>query len=371
MRARASPSRRLLLLWANNGDRRRRARGQDRQRPGAHRFSHRPSPDRAVRPVRGVPRAGRQMRHARLAPMARAAVGLAVGSLLVACTTGSGASPVNSQGDAPGRIDVVTTTTVFADLVKHVGGDRVNVTSLVPKGGEVHTFEPRPSDLTALERAKVVFMNGVGLDDWMTRMLQQTATNAPVIRLGENLPGVTYITGDEGPNPHLWMNVAYARMYVGRIADALSAAEPAAASVFAANAKAYDAQLATLDGWVRDRIGTIPADQRRLVSFHDAFPYYAQAYGLTIVGVVVPAPGQDPSAGQIAALVKAIRDAHVKAVFSEVQFSPQLAQAVAREADATVVSDLYDDTVGDPPVDTYEGIIRWDTDKVVAALAPA
>ena len=311
------------------------------------------------------------MRHARIAPMARAAVGLAVGSLLVACTTGSGASPVNSQGDAPGRIDVVTTTTVFADLVKHVGGDRVNVTSLVPKGGEVHTFEPRPSDLTALERAKVVFMNGVGLDDWMTRMLQQTATNAPVIRLGENLPGVTYITGDEGPNPHLWMNVAYARMYVGRIADALSAAEPAAASVFATNAKAYDAQLATLDGWVRDRIGTIPADHRRLVSFHDAFPYYDQAYGLTIVGVVVPAPGQDPSAGQIAALVKAIRDAHVKAVFSEVQFSPQLAQAVAREAGAAVVSDLYDDTVGDPPVDTYEGIIRWDTDKVVAALAPA
>jgi ABC-type Zn uptake system ZnuABC Zn-binding protein ZnuA len=302
---------------------------------------------------------------------ARLAAAGATVILLVGCAAASGPTAAGSQGGTTQPIDVVATTTVFADLVHQVGGDLVTVTSLVPKGGEVHTFEPRPSDLTALERAKVVFMNGVGLDDWMTRMLQQTATSAPVVRLGDNLPGVKYIVGDEGPNPHLWMNVAYARMYVGRIADALSAAAPASASSFAANAKAYDARLATLDGWVRDRIATIPQPQRRLVSFHDAFPYYAEAYGLTIVGVVVPAPGQDPSAGEIAQLVQAIREAHVKAVFSEVQFSPQLAQAVAKEAGAIVVSDLYDDTVGDPPVDTYEGIIRWDTDKVVAALAPA
>jgi len=164
------------------------------------------------------------------------------------------------------------------------------------------------------------------------------------------------------------MNVPYARLYVQRIVAALSAADPSKASTFAANGQAYDGRLATLDSWVRDQIATIPTEQRRLVAFHDAFPYYAEAYGLTIVGVVVPAPGQDPSAGQIAQLVKAIREAHVKAVFSEVQFSPQLAQAVAREAGATAESNLYDDTLGDTPVDSYEGIIRWDTNKVVAAL---
>jgi len=289
---------------------------------------------------------------------------LAAGLLLAAC-----GGTIDLATNAPGEVRVVATTTVLADLVAQVGGARVRVDSLVPRGGEAHTFDPRPSDLVKVARADLVFMNGLGLDDWLTGLVADTGTAAPVVRLGENLPGVTYLAGRGGEtNPHLWLNVAYARRYVERIGEALAGVDPAQAAAFRAGAAAYEARLDRLDGWVRSMIATIPEKNRAFVSFHDALPYFAAAYGLRIVGVVVPAPGQDPSAGEVADLIAAIRAAGVKAIFSESQFSPELAQAVAREAGATVVADLYTDTLGDPPADTYEGLIRWDVERIVAAL---
>jgi ABC-type Zn uptake system ZnuABC Zn-binding protein ZnuA len=120
---------------------------------------------------------------------------------------------------------------------------------------------------------------------------------------------------------------------------------------------------------VRKEIGRVPASNRRFVSFHDAFPYFARRYGLQIVGVAVHAPGQDPSAAETAGLIDAVRAAHVKAIFSEAQFPPRLVDQLARETGATVVANLYDDSLGDPPVTTYEAVIRWDVTQIVAALA--
>ena len=302
-----------------------------------------------------------------MGPTARARLGLvAATAILVAACSGT----IDLSTTAPGQVRVVATTTVLADLVAQVGGSRVRVDSLVPRGGEAHTFDPRPSDLVKVARADLVVMNGLGLDDWLAKLTADTGTAAPVVRLGENLPGVTYLAGDEAgtANPHLWLNVAYAEAYVERIGEALAAVAPADAAAFRAGAAAYEARLDELDAWVRATIATVPEAHRAFVSFHDALPYFAAAYGLRIAGVVVPAPGQDPSAGQIADLVAAIRAAGVKAVFSESQFSPELAQAVAREVGATVVADLYTDTLGDPPADTYEGLIRWDVERFVAAL---
>jgi zinc/manganese transport system substrate-binding protein/manganese/iron transport system substrate-binding protein len=308
-----------------------------------------------------------------------------------ACGSGPGASP-GSTGPAtaspePGALQVIASTTVLADLVANVGGTKITVESLVPKGGEVHTFDPTPSDLTRVAQAQLVVMNGLGMDEWLAQMVTDSGTTAPVVELAEDLPGVTYLEGGEeaapaspapdasadphahgGVNPHLWLNVKYASLYVGRIVDALSAADPADAATYQSNGTAYQARLATLDTWVRDQMATIPQPNRKLVSFHEAFPYYAAAYGLEIVGTIVQAPGQDPSAGEIAALVEAIKASGAKAVFTEAQFSPELAQAVASEADVKVVSDLYNDSLGDPPVDSYEGLIRWDTEKTVEAL---
>lgn len=291
--------------------------------------------------------------------------GLLVAATVAGCSVDAGAPTA-----APGQVHVVATTTVLADLVAQVGGAHVFVDSLVPKGGEVHTFDPRPSNSVKVSEAQLIVMNGLGLDDWLGRLAVDTGASAPIVRLGEGLPGVDYLSGEAGGtvNPHLWLDVAYAGLYVDRIARALSQVDPANAAAYAAGAEAYRVRLAALDAWIRERVASIPAADRQFVSFHDALPYFAAAYGLRVIGVVVPSPGQDPSAGEIAALVGAIRTAGVRAVFAEAQFSPQLAQAVAQEAGATVVSDLYTDTLGDPPVDTYEGMMRWDVDRIVGAL---
>ena len=311
----------------------------------------------------------------RLGRTTRPAIPLIAGALLVmgvaACSAGpSGPQTSGDASTAAGPLPVVTPTTVFADMVANVGGDLVTVRSLVPKGGDVHTYETKPSDTQALSGARLVVMNGLGLDDWLRRTLTAAAPGTPLLVLGEGLPGVALLPGEtpDTQNPHLWLDVTYAEKYVDRIEAALASADPAHAAAYQANAAAYRVRLDALDAEVRAKIATIPAANRKLVTFHDAFPYYAREYGITVVGVAVEAPGQDPSAAYTARLIDAMREAGVKAIFSEAQFPTKLIDALAAETGATVVSNLYDDTVGDPPVTSYEAIIRWDTDQLVAAL---
>ena len=290
---------------------------------------------------------------------------LLAAALVAAC----GSAPAVPGPSAGGKLQVVTTTTVFADLAAQVGGDRVDAQSLVPKGGDVHTFDPRPSDIRRIASAAVVIRNGLGLDDWLAKLVADASSSASEVVLGENLAGVTYVTSASGEvNPHVWMNVAYAALYVDRIEAALAAADPADASAFAANATAYKARLARLDGDIRARLGAIPAANRVVISFHDAFPYFAAAYGLTVVGTIVDAPGQDPSAGQIADLVARVKASGAHAIFAEAQFNTDLAAAIASETGVTVVRGLYDDTLGDAPVDTYLGAMTWNASQVAAAL---
>jgi ABC-type Zn uptake system ZnuABC Zn-binding protein ZnuA len=266
---------------------------------------------------------------------------------------------------------VVATTTVFADLVANVGGDLVQVSSLVPSNGDVHTFSPRPSDVRAVASARLLVMNGLGLDDWLQKTIENaSAAGTPVVKLAVDLPGVGLLPGDEAgtQNPHLWMDVHLAESYVDRIADALGRVDPAHAGDYADRAAAYRGRLDDLDAWVREQVGTVAPAARRIVTFHDAFAYFAHAYGITVVGVAVEAPGQDPSAGYTARLIDAIRASGVRVIFSERQFPTRLVDQLAAETGTTVVANLYDDGLGDAPVTSYEALIRWDVDAVVAAL---
>jgi ABC-type Zn uptake system ZnuABC Zn-binding protein ZnuA len=301
---------------------------------------------------------------------------------LLAVGCGPGGPAASPSGSTP--IAVVTTTTILADFVAQVGGPRVTVTSLVPKGGEVHTFDPTPSDARRLAEADLVVANGLGLDAWLTGLAADAGTKAPIVAVAEDLPGATYLADDEdshaseapgndehghGPvNPHLWLDVANARRYAARIVAELSRVDPDGAAAYAAAAAAYDARLAELDAWIRSQIAALPAVNPRVVSSHEAFPYYAAAYGLEIVDVIVPSPGQEPSAGQIARLIEAIRSSGVRAIFAEAQFNPALAERIAAETGVRVVTNLYSDSLGDPPADTYEGMMRWNTAQIVAAL---
>ena len=303
--------------------------------------------------------------------LASLALACALAATLSGCGVGAGASSsVGPNGPPAPRI--VATTTVLADLVRNVAGPGAIVESLVPKGGEVHTFDPAPSDLQRVSAADVIFGNGFGLDDWLIDLARDAGARAPIVEVAEDLPGVTYVDGDgsgeHAVNPHLWLDVSIAQSYVTRIADVLAAAQPADADGIRSRAAAYRERLAALDADLRARFGALPADHRRVVSFHDAFPYFARAYGLEIVGVVVEAPGQDPSAGEVAALIDAIRASGAGAILAEVHFNDRLARQIATETGAEVISGLYTDSLGDPPLDSYESILRHDADLILAAL---
>ncbi|MDQ3493330.1 MAG: metal ABC transporter substrate-binding protein [Chloroflexota bacterium] len=310
---------------------------------------------------------------------------------LVAAGCGAGPAPSGGETETQGTTRVVATTTVLADLVAQVGGDLVTVTPLVPLGGEVHTFDPSTSDAVSISQADLVVMNGLGLDEWLRDLAQNAGTaEVPIVELAEDLDGVEYLQPaehaedehedgeDEGEddgghaaetaNPHLWLNVAYTQQYVRKLAETLKQVDPDNAAGYDANAAAYLQRLVDLETWVRDRMTTVPDENRRVVSFHEAFPYFAAAYGLEIVGTIIDAPGQDPSAGQIAALIEGIRGEGVSAIFAESQFPSSLTQTIADETGVAVVTDLYNDSLGAPPVDSYVGLIKWNVERIVAAL---
>jgi manganese/iron transport system substrate-binding protein len=303
---------------------------------------------------------------------------VAVAVALAGCASG-GPSPAPS-GDG---IRVVATTAVLADLARRTGGDLVTAESLVPAGADPHTFSPRPSSLRAVADADVIVMNGLGLDDWVRPLVEEAKKpSAILVELAPSQEGVTYLAGSpeggsatietaapgDAVNPHLWLDAAYAEKYVARIAEALTAVRPADASAIAGTSDAYRATLRYLDASIRERFAAIPGADRRIVSFHDAFPYYAAAYGLDVAGVVVRAPGQEPNAGDVAALIDAIRSSGTHAILAEAQFNPRIADRIAEETGATIVADLYTDTLGPAPADSYVGIMDWDTDRIVEAL---
>ena len=298
---------------------------------------------------------------------------VAIAMLVAACGTGGGSSGPHTFGEpsitsGPGAIKVVTTTTVFADVVRNVGGSRTDVRSIIPPGVGPEDYEPKPDDAKSLADAQLIVSNGVGLDDFLNRLLASGGGgNTPRLVLGEGIPAITI---DGQPNPHFWLDPTLVKMsYLPKIVTALSAIAPADAATFQANAAAYATQLDALDAELKANVGTIAPANRKLVTFHDAFPYFARHYGFELIGVVVANVGQEPTAADLAALVENVKAAHVKAVFSEVQFNPKLAQTLADEAGIKqVVTTLYNDALGPPPADTYLGMMRWNVDHIVEAL---
>ena len=290
-----------------------------------------------------------------------------VGLALVACQA-SGASPSSVATSAATPLKVVTTTTVFADIVQNVGGTRVAAVSIIPPGVGPEDYEPKPDDARKLADAQLIVSNGVGLDDFLNDLLSSgSGGNTPHLVLGDGIPVMTV---DGEPNPHFWLDPTLVKQYyVLKIAAKLTELDPAGKAAFDANAASYGTTLDVLDTDLKALVTEIPEANRKLVTFHDAFPYFAQRYGFELVGVILENPGQEPTAAELAALVEKVQAAHVKAVFSEAQFSPELALTLAEEAGiTTVVTTLYNDALGPAPADSYLGMMRWNMDQIVPAL---
>jgi ABC-type Zn uptake system ZnuABC Zn-binding protein ZnuA len=276
--------------------------------------------------------------------------------------------PSQTQSAAPQKIVVVTTMTVLGDLIQQVGGDKVELRSLVPPGGDVHTYQPTPEDITRVSQAQIVFYNGVHLEDWLDGTIRSAGKpDLPIVVLAEGLP-IIQESGNE-PNPHLWLDVANAKIYVAKIRDGLSRVDPGNAGHYGDRAKGYLGQLDELDKWIHAEIETIPKAHRKLVTFHDAFPYFAKRYGFALVGFVVESPGKEPSAREATGLVRRIKRERVPAIFAEAQFSPKLMDVLAKDAGVRVITSLYDDSLSNgPEANTYLTMMKYDTAQVVNAL---
>ncbi len=270
---------------------------------------------------------------------------------LTALVIGAAGCGGTSGDRASGRLRVVTTVSPITNIVQNVGGDRVELTGIVPEGTNSHTFEPAPSDARLLAEGDVVFMNGLHLEEPARRLAESSVRKGvEVVRLGERtISPSEYIfdfsfpkeAGD--PNPHLWTNPPYAKRYAEIVRDVLTELRPDDAPTFRGNAEVLIRQIDALDAAARTVTATVPPGNRKLLTYHDSFPYFARAYGWTIIGAVQPSDFSDPTPREIAELVEQIRRERIPAIFgSDVFPSPVLAQ-IARESGARYVDDLRDD----------------------------
>ena len=265
------------------------------------------------------------------------AVALLVVLLGVACGGGG-----DGEAAPVAHLRAVTSLEIFADMARHVGGDRVEVTALLPSGADPHTYELTPGRVADIAQAEVVFINGLELEASIDDVIRSNASG-PVVELAEGLPVI-----EEG-NPHLWLDVRLAARYVERIRDAFVELDPEGQDAYEANAAAYLQELGDLDRELEDLVESIPPENRKLVTFHGAFPYLAERYGLEVVGFVVVSPGQEPSARDVGELTETLRSENVPAVFREPQFDANVLELAAEDAGVRVLdllSDSYTEGVG-------------------------
>ena len=270
------------------------------------------------------------------------------------------------------KLKVVATFSILSDLVKNVGGDRVDARTLVGPNGDAHVYQPSPGDAKTLADAKVVFVNGLGFEGWMERLIKASGSKAPVVTATK---GVKPRKSDDehshgGADPHAWQSVANAKIYVANIRDGLSAADPAGKASYEASAAAYLAQLDALDAEVKAAIDRIPADRRRIITTHDAFGYFAAAYGVSFIAPQGVSTESEVSAKDVAKIITQIRKQKIPAVFLENVTDDRLLKRIGAESGARIGGTLYSDalTDGQGAAPTYLDMMRHNVRQLAQAL---
>ena len=265
---------------------------------------------------------------------------------------------------AKDRLPVVATFSILGDFVKNVGGYRVEVTALVGPNGDVHVYLPTPADARKLSIAKVVFINGLGLEGWMTQLITASGTKAPIIVATKGVTPRDMENEHDGrrmvPDPHAWQSIANARIYVANIRDGLTKVDPDGASTYGTNAKSYLDELDALEKEVRAAIAKIPVDRRKIITNHDAFGYFGEAYGMEFIAPEGLSTDSEPSASDVAKIITQIRTQKIPAVFLENVTDPRLMQRIAEESRAKIGGKLYSDALSEPsgPAGNYIALMR-------------
>lgn len=278
------------------------------------------------------------------------------------------ASLIAAPARAQAPLEVVASFSILADLVRNVAGDRAHVTALVGPGGDAHVYTPSPADAKKVAAAKLVVVNGLGFEGWLPRLVQSSGGKASLVTASQ---GVTPRRLDNHADPHAWQAVGNAKLYVGNIRDALTAADPDGAAGYRANAQAYLAKLDTLEADLRQAVATIPPERRKVISTHDAFGYFAAAYGIAFIAPQGVSTETEASAKDIATIIKQVRAEKIPAVFLESVSDPRLMRRIAAETGARIGGELYSDSLtaenGEAP--TYIDMVRHNIKALTSALA--
>ena len=266
------------------------------------------------------------------------------------------------------RLNVVASFSILGDFVRNVGGDRVNVTTLVGLNGDAHVYSPTPADAKKIADARLVVVNGLGLEGWLPRLVQSSGSKAGIVAATE---GVAPRKLGSGADPHAWQSVVNAKLYVTNISRALAAADPAAAEAYRANMQAYLTRLDELDREVRQAVARIPENRRKVISTHDAFGYLAAAYGIEFVAPLGVSTESEASARDIARIITQIRTQKIPAVFLENISDSRLMQRISAETGARVGGTLYSDSLTDEKgnAPTYIDMVRHNIKALTSALA--
>lgn len=308
-------------------------------------------------------------------------------ALILSACAPSPAAPVPTLAENQ-PLQVVATTSIVADVVAQVGGQRLQLTTLLPIGADVHTYEPAPQDLTKVANARLVFVNGAGLEEFLQVLIENAGAADRIVEVSEGIElkdfgahtddheGEEYEDegeehSHEGGDPHTWVDPNHVKIWVENIRAALTAADPAGEEIYRANAQTYLAKLDELDAWIRQQVEQIPPENRKLVTDHQVFGYFAERYGFEQIGAIIPgySTTAQPSAQEIAAIEDAIRALNVKAVFVGSTVNPTLAQRVAEDTGTQLIR-LYTGSLSEAGGEaaTYLDYIRYNVTQMVNAL---
>jgi zinc/manganese transport system substrate-binding protein len=295
-----------------------------------------------------------------------------VASLVVMLAAG----PAAAQDKPAAKLKVLATFSILGDLVRNVGGERVDVTTLVGPNSDAHVYAPAPADAKKVADARLVIVNGLGFEGWMNRLVKASGSNAPVVVASKGikerkLPGGGHGHDHAGAaDPHAWQSVANAKVYVGNIRDALIAADAAGKATYEANAAAYLAKLDALDQEIKAAISAIPADRRRIITSHDAFGYFQVAYGVEFIAPQGVSTEAEPSARDVARIITQIKKQKIPAVFLENISDARLMERIARETGARIGGKLYSDalTAANGDATSYLDLMRHNIKTLSAAL---
>jgi ABC-type Zn uptake system ZnuABC Zn-binding protein ZnuA len=292
--------------------------------------------------------------------------------LLALCLLSLGCTTTHIASSTPGQITVVATTTQMQDLVRHVGGQNMHLVGILKPNVDPHDFEPSPSTAIALSGAKLIVESGVGVDSWVDGLVANAVPGTPVMVASQGLPLRTGDSSEPDGDPHWWHDPTLFERAATALGARLASIDPSHADAYRVNARRYVTEIRAMDAANKRLIATVPPGERKLVTNHDAFGYFAAHYGITVVGSVLPSLSTvaQPSAEDVANLIGKIRAERVRAIFTESSLNPALEQQIASEAGVKVYANLYGDTLGPPgsPGATYIGMERWNMRAMVAGF---